>query len=1294
MNKVRLTIGRKDRPTFVAVMSKGAMPVLFERPMRNAWNRLPSILAGMAFLFATTSNGQATDLIISEYVEGSSNNKYIELYNGTAAAINLADYELRLYANGAAVPGTTNALSGSLAAGATIVYRNSAATIYLGATTIATVCNFNGDDAIALWKVSTSSFVDIFGNIGCDPGTAWTATGISTLDRSLVRNTNICAGVTIDPATACPFPTLGSEWTNNAIDVVANLGSHTMTCGPTVTMAVATASALESAGSATITLNVTPAATAAETVTIGVVNGAGAIYTTDYTTNPVTTAGSITRTIPAGATSATFMVNIVDDVLTEANETITFTITGASAGISLGSALVTAFTIVDNDVTPTIDFSTLNITVLETAGTQTFNFSINPAAPAAGSFTLAITNGPGACYGFSPCDYFTAPAQAAGIITVSFLAGATTASFNATVINDLNPESTEQVTFTLSGVPTGFAIGSNNIGTLVIGDNDSPTTVLDAGDLVIVGVNSNTFACGGGTAGEDQISFFCFKTIEYGTSFMISDNGYSRCTAGLWGNNEGTVLVTRTGLAIPAGQVITLRITNSSGPTNVQGVAPDANWSCATLNGFTTINLNSGGDQLFFGQGGVWTTNTIGSHDATYSGSVIYGFSTNPSFPWSALCGSNQRSDLPPGLPCFSMAPTLATDFNKYIGPMTAATQRDWVIRVDDQTNWTSYANCADYDAGGFNWLTAPILPITVAPFVAGRWRGSTSTDWFDCKNWDDVTIPVLTTPVVIDPTWAARNCEVGLVPASAAECASILHTSGAASRQLIVRNGSTLTIDGPLTVSRTAVAGALTASVLDNSQLSCSTLAVTGITPGAVNEAIVRCDAGGTVRVEDDLTIGVGGVLDLTSAVVPSGTLYLGGDWLNLEDELKFQEPNSVIILNGNVDQTITTTGPEVFATLRIQKTGGDLVLNSPIDIRTELDLSSGRIMNTAMELVSMRAGSVASNASDISFVHGPLQKLGNTPFTFPVGKGTNLRPCGLTGITGGASSGFTAEYFPISAYTWGLPLEPTLDHVSDCEYWTIDRSAGAGNAVVQLTWDTPESCGVTDPTDLRVARWDIGLNIWQDRGNGGATALAPFGTVPTAAVQTLFSPWTLASINHQNPLPISLVEFTAKPEGANVRLDWATASERDNAYFTVERSADGTLFSPVLEQAGAGTSTQLIRYTDLDLSPLNGLSYYRLKQTDTDGSSTYGRMVSVLMGHGSERPLLVFGTADRITALHAFPAGSRYTLLDMTGRMVLEGTVTSTGSFTTPLPGIQRGAYLLRMQNGDRTESTRFVY
>lgn len=174
--------------------------------------------------------GQATDLIISEYVEGSSNNKYIEIYNGTTASINLANYELRLYANGAAAPSNTQVLSGTLAVGATMVYRNSAATIYAGTSTISAVCNFNGNDAVALFKISTSSFVDIMGNIGCDPGASWTSTN-TTLDRTLIRNANVCSGVTSDPADSpCIFPTLASEWTQLGIDNVSNLGSHTMNC--------------------------------------------------------------------------------------------------------------------------------------------------------------------------------------------------------------------------------------------------------------------------------------------------------------------------------------------------------------------------------------------------------------------------------------------------------------------------------------------------------------------------------------------------------------------------------------------------------------------------------------------------------------------------------------------------------------------------------------------------------------------------------------------------------------------------------------------------------------------------------------------------------------------------------------------------------------------------------------------------------------------------------------------------------------------------------------------------------
>lgn len=189
------------------------------------------------------SLSQATDLIISEYVEGSSNNKYIEIYNGTTASINLGNYQLRYYANGASTPTTSVTLSGTLASGAVIVYKNASATAYGGAATNNTAVAFNGDDAIALYKTTTSSFVDIFGNIGCDPGAAWTSGSFSTVDKTLVRNPNICSGVTTDPSTSCPFPTLASEWTQYNTDDVSHLGSHTMSC---VSCVVATPPAVNS----------------------------------------------------------------------------------------------------------------------------------------------------------------------------------------------------------------------------------------------------------------------------------------------------------------------------------------------------------------------------------------------------------------------------------------------------------------------------------------------------------------------------------------------------------------------------------------------------------------------------------------------------------------------------------------------------------------------------------------------------------------------------------------------------------------------------------------------------------------------------------------------------------------------------------------------------------------------------------------------------------------------------------------------------------------------------------------
>ena len=247
---------------------------------------------------AITVNAPAAGgFIISEYVEGSSNNKYIELYNGTGAAIDLSQYQIRLYDNGknaaAAAAGVvistlTPGLS-QLASGSTLVLRNpSAPTANTpGITTYSStgITFFNGDDTFALETVGGVA-VDIFGVIGNDPGTAWTAAnGNTTLDRTLVRNADVLAGVSTNPAGTGPtgFATLGTQWTQSAQDTFSGLGSHTMNvpvsnAGPTVLGVTQVDDSVNFTGAVTLngSANFTAAAGAVASFD-GNISGAGAI---------------------------------------------------------------------------------------------------------------------------------------------------------------------------------------------------------------------------------------------------------------------------------------------------------------------------------------------------------------------------------------------------------------------------------------------------------------------------------------------------------------------------------------------------------------------------------------------------------------------------------------------------------------------------------------------------------------------------------------------------------------------------------------------------------------------------------------------------------------------------------------------------------------------------------------------------------------------------------------------------------------------------------------------------------
>ena len=178
--------------------------------------------------FLTVTNAPCSDLIISEYVEGSSFNKYIEIFNGTGSPINLSTYEIQIFNNGNAVPTNTMTLSGTIANGATRVYQDVNTTLYGGATTSFpnVSMSFNGNDAIAL--VDNSTIIDVIGQIGFDPGSAWTGGSSSTEDRTLRRKSTIQVG-DVDGSNIFE-PNI--EWDTFPIDSIDDLGFHFSRCYP------------------------------------------------------------------------------------------------------------------------------------------------------------------------------------------------------------------------------------------------------------------------------------------------------------------------------------------------------------------------------------------------------------------------------------------------------------------------------------------------------------------------------------------------------------------------------------------------------------------------------------------------------------------------------------------------------------------------------------------------------------------------------------------------------------------------------------------------------------------------------------------------------------------------------------------------------------------------------------------------------------------------------------------------------------------------------------------------------
>ncbi len=186
------------------------------------WNILGVFLVALPAF----SNGLATDLFFSEYLEGLSNNKYLEIYNGTGSDINLTGYQIRLYNNGATTVSQTLNLNGTLAHNQVYIVAHLSANTQIRAKANITinggVVSFNGDDALELVKSGT--VIDAIGVVGERPASGgWSIGSINnaTLDNIIIRKSNVNVGSPNFNASK------DSEWEVHPPYCWSDLGRHT-----------------------------------------------------------------------------------------------------------------------------------------------------------------------------------------------------------------------------------------------------------------------------------------------------------------------------------------------------------------------------------------------------------------------------------------------------------------------------------------------------------------------------------------------------------------------------------------------------------------------------------------------------------------------------------------------------------------------------------------------------------------------------------------------------------------------------------------------------------------------------------------------------------------------------------------------------------------------------------------------------------------------------------------------------------------------------------------------------------
>jgi hypothetical protein len=364
---------------------------------------------------------------------------------------------------------------------------------------------------------------------------------------------------------------------------------------------------------------------------------------------------------------------------------------------------------------------------------------------------------------------------------------------------------------------------------------------------------------------------------------------------------------------------------------------------------------------------------------------------------------------------------------------------------------------------------------------------------------------------------------------------------------------------------------------------------------------------------------------LSNSGAKTAAANFTVNGNWTRT-GTATFTHGGFRVTLDGTAPQTIAAVGGEVFANLTIDNssaTSPQITLNNAVTVATNLTMTDGNVnLNGNTFTISPTAGGLTHSQLPAAgwMYGGPIVRsfatsavaVGNVNGFYPIGGSADFRPFLISknGVIASSNGTITVTYTDASTATNIIFMDgATQIQRRHDSFWTLTKTGVTAGTFQISLGGTGFTIAAVNQTRL-TRQSDV---IATFAASSGAVTDVRVHRSGLTAAQLLNNFYLASTSAATSPLPIELAWFRARLERDEVITSWKTLQEKNNHYFTIEKTTDFETFYDVGTLDGQGNSTEEHSYSFVDDSPFMGKSYYRLKQTDFDGTFTFSDPVMI---------------------------------------------------------------------------------